>query len=162
MSQHNPDNALRQQLVALINGGNAHATFEDVLADLTFEHTGIKPANLPYSIWQLVEHIRIAQWDILEFSKNAEHQSPKWPDEYWPADAAPADEQAWKQSIQQTLADRDAFIALINNPAADLYTPFKHGNGQNLLREALLIADHASYHLGQIIIIRRLLNNWKG
>lgn len=155
------DEPLIKQLISLIEKGNAHVSFEKSVDDLAFKNTGIKPANLPYSISKLVEHIRIVQWDILEFSRNPYHISPEWPKEYWPAEDAPADEQSWQKSLRQIRQNRTDFIALLNKPGVDLYTPFLHGDGQNLLREALLIADHNSYHTGQIILIRRLLNDWK-
>ncbi|TDH25238.1 DinB family protein [Segetibacter sp. 3557_3] len=157
-SSHNP---VVQQLISLLTEGQAHATIEHILKDLPFEHAGIVPDGLPYSIWQLVEHIRIAQWDILEFSRDAKHQSPKWPDEYWPAETAPTDEQTWHYAIAMIKRDRDTFISLLTEPNVDLYTPFEHGSGQNLFREALLIADHNSYHLGQLVILRRLLQDWQ-
>jgi len=153
-------NLLVKQLTDLINGANAHATFEDTTANLPLEVVGIKPGNLPYSIWKLVEHIRITQRDILEFSRDANHVSPKWPEEYWvPADA-PLNEDEWQKSLNQITKDKNDFIKLLNEPGADLYTPFAHSDGQNLLREAMLIADHTSYHSGQILVLRRLLNAW--
>lgn len=154
---NSPDTIIKRQLTT----GHAHASFDDVIANISLEHLGIKPNNLPYSIWMLVEHIRITQWDILDFSRNPNYQELKWPEEYWPAKQAPANESEWKTSLQLIKKDRDDFIALLNEPSADLYTPFAHGEGQTLLREALLIADQTSYHLGQIIVIRRLLNDWK-
>ena len=153
--------ALRKQLVSLLTGSNAHQSFEQAIAGLPAELRGVKPEKLPYSIWQLVDHIRIAQHDILEFSRNPDYQSPPWPSGYWTKDLEPASEADWQQALDQIQADRDAFLALLNDPQADLYTPFVHGDGQNLLREALLIADHNAYHVGEIVIIRRLLNAWK-
>lgn len=153
--------AVRQQLVALLTGSNAHHSFDDVIDELPADLRGIKPAQLPYSIWQLVDHIRVAQWDILAFSRDPNHESPAWPDGYWTADVAPADEAAWEQALAQIRQDRDAFIALLHDPDRDLYAPFAHGDGQNLLREALLIADHNAYHIGQILLIRRLLGAWE-
>ncbi len=150
-----------EQLIALITQGNAHATFEESVANIPFNILGIQPNNLPYSLWQLVEHIRITQKDILEFSRNAEHNSPKWPDEYWPSELAPSSEDAWQKALEQIQSDRIEFIQLLTAENSDLYVPFPYGDGQNLLREALLIADHTSYHTGQIILIRRLLDNWK-
>lgn len=165
MTPQNPspvsaDQAVRNQLVALIEGGHAHQPFDATVEDVQAPLRGIKPDGLPYSIWQLVEHIRIAQRDILDFSRDPDYQSPPWPDGYWPAEAAPADDAAWQTALAQIREDRDAFLALINDPAQDLYAPFAHGTGQNLLREALLIGDHTSYHTGQILILRRLLNDW--
>ena len=153
--------AVRKQLIALLTAGNAHQPFEAAVHNLPAELRGVKPDKLPYTIWQLVDHIRIAQWDILEFSRDARHQSPHWPSGYWTASPAPASEQNWQQALDQIGQDRDAFIALLNDPERDLYEPFAHGNGQNLLREAMLIADHNAYHTGEIILIRRLLGAWK-
>jgi hypothetical protein len=150
-----------KELTAFLNGGNAHASFEDAIAGTTEKLLGEKPKGLPYSIWQLAEHIRITQWDILEFSRNPAHKSPKWPDEYWPKEAAPADSHAWQASIKQVGEDREAFIALLKEKQDELHIPFAHGEGQTLFREALLIADHTSYHTGEIIVIRRLLKDWK-
>jgi hypothetical protein len=150
---------LIDELVKLLRGGNAHASLTDALKDLPAELRGEKPYNLPYSIWQLVEHIRIAQWDMLEFSRDPNHESPKWPDEYWPKEAAPADETAWKNAIHQIELDLENFINLLKKD--DLYKELSHGDGQTILREALQMADHTSYHISEIIIIRRLLNAWK-
>ena len=151
---------LRDQLVQLLTGSNAHQSFDDAIKNLPPALRGIKPDKLPYSIWQLVDHIRIAQSDILEFSRDANHQSPPWPGGYWTKEVAPADDLAWEQAVAQIRRDRDAFVALLHDPAHDVYAPFPHGDGQNLLREALLIADHTAYHTGEIIIIRRLLGAW--
>jgi uncharacterized damage-inducible protein DinB len=156
MAQHE---ILLTEIEKLLNGGSAHAHLNDALKGLPAEHRGEKPYRLPYSIWQLVEHIRIAQWDMLEFSKDATHQSPKWPDEYWPEEAAPKDEEAWNQSIQQIEEDLQEMIGLVK--AGDLYEPIPHGTGQNLLREALQVADHTAYHTAEIILLRRLLGSWK-
>ncbi|HVX24832.1 MAG TPA: DinB family protein [Parafilimonas sp.] len=150
-----------QQLIALLTKANAHATFNDAIKNIPFEDLGKKPNNLPYSIWQITEHIRIAQKDILEFSTNKNYKELDWPNDYWPKEAAPKNEASWKKCIDEIQKDLDAFIQLLNDENADLYTPFEHGNGQNLLREALLIADHTSYHTGEIIVIRRVLGNWK-
>lgn len=143
----------------LLLGGSAHISLGDALKGLKPELRGIKPENMPYSIWQLVEHIRIAQWDMLQFSKDAEHKSPKWPDDYWPKETAPADEEAWKGSVSQIDNDLDEFIELLEH--ADIYQPIAHGDGQTILREALQLADHNSYHIGEIVAIRRSLHDWK-
>lgn len=153
---------ITKQLINLITKGNAHVTFEQAAENLSFKNIGIKPNNLPYSIWMLAEHIRITQADILDFSINSNYKELNWPEEYWPADEMPEDESAWQRCLDQILLDSDQFIDLLNQPGADLFTPFPHGHGQNLLREALLIADHNSYHTGQIVLIRRLLNDWPG
>jgi uncharacterized damage-inducible protein DinB len=155
------DRVLRKQLISLLEEGNAHIPFEKAVADLPAHLRGVKPANLPYSIWQLIEHIRITQWDILEFSTNDSHQSPTWPDQYWPSEDGPASEQVWQAALSQIKKDKQAFIDLLNDAEKDLFAAFAYGDGQNLLREALLIADHTSYHTGQIVIARRLLGDWQ-
>ena len=151
---------LIENIVDLIEKGNAHVSLDDALKNIPFALLGEKPGHLPYSIWQIVEHIRIAQWDILEFSRNAKHVSPQWPDGYWPKEAAPKSQDAWNKCIEQIHADRKSFIELIKNAGDNLYEPFEYGSGQSLLKEALVLADHNSYHTGEIIIIRRLLNAW--
>jgi hypothetical protein len=114
---------------------------------------------MPYSIWQLVDHIRIAQWDMLQFSKDADHKSPIWPDEYWPKESEPADDDAWNGSIEQIDSDLDEFIELLEH--SNIYQPLEHGDGQTILSEALQIADHNSYHIGEIVAVRRILGDWK-
>jgi hypothetical protein len=155
------DKELVKTLEQLLTGGHAHVTFEDAIKDLPAQLRDRAPEGIPYTIWQLVEHIRITQWDILEFSRDAKHTSPQWPEGYWPKEKGPANEAAWKNSLAQIRSDLKEFIGLLKDPAADLYAPFAHGDGQHLLREALLIADHTSYHTGEIIVIRRLLGAWK-
>jgi DinB superfamily len=152
---------LINNLMELIEKGNAHASLDDALKDIPFSLLGEKPGNLPYSIWQLAEHIRIAQWDILEFSRNAKHVSPEWPNGYWPIEEVPESEAAWQKCIDTIQADRNAFIELIKNAGVTLDKVFEYGDGQSLLKEALVLADHNSYHTGELIIIRRLLNAWK-
>jgi hypothetical protein len=147
------------ELEKLLNGGGAHVGFDDVTKDIPFEMLGERPHGLPYSIWQLIEHIRIAQWDMIAFSKNGLHKSPKWPDEYWPSEAAPETEDQWNESLNSIHNDLKSFIALINT--SDLYEPIAHGSGQNILREAFQIADHNAYHLAEVVLLRRLLCIWK-
>ncbi len=149
-----------ESLVDLIEKGHAHASLNDALKNMPFALLGEKPGDLPYSIWQLVEHIRIAQWDILEFSRNPDHKSPKWPEGYWPKEIAPDSEAEWERSIDQITKDRDSFIDLLKMAGDNLDKPFEHGTGQNLLKEALVLADHNGYHTGEIIILRRLLKAW--
>ena len=122
---------------------------------------GAKTKNIPYSIWELVEHIRIAQWDIVEFSRNPNHISPDWPDEYWPAKNSPESDNVWNASIEAIHIDLQDMIEMVLDPQNNLLKPFLHGNGQTLLREAMLLADHNAYHLGQIILIRKILGDWK-
>jgi hypothetical protein len=154
--------ALRKQLIALLRGGQAHASFDDAVKNFPPDLRGTVPPNLPYSAWQLLEHLRITQRDILNFSAppTGGYHPIQWPDEYWPKSAAPPDAHAWDQSIATVRTDLEHFEALIENPGSDLYKPFRWGDGQNLLREALLIADHTAYHLGELIVLRRLLGAW--
>jgi hypothetical protein len=154
---------LRTQLAALLDGGQAHATFEDAVKDFPVELRGVVPEGLPYSAWQIVEHIRIAQKDILDFSAppTGGYHAMKWPEAYWPKDAAPASAEAWERSVAAVQEDREKFKKLILKPGADLAKPFLWGTGQNLLREAMLIADHNAYHVGELIVLRRLLGAWK-
>lgn len=151
-------NTVIDELVKLLNGGSAHATLDDALKGLPAELRGVKPDNMPYSIWQLLEHIRIAQWDMKEFSKDGNHQSPKWPEEYWPNDAQPADDDAWDNSIKQIEDDLAGFISLLKTE--DIYQQIPHGSGQTILREALQIADHNAYHIAEIVTLRRMLGAW--
>ncbi len=150
-----------KQLKDLLIKGNAHVSLDDALKEIPLNKTGLTPKGLPYSIWQLAEHIRLAQWELLEFSRNPEHKSPKWPEGFWVKAKKPKDGTAWRKCITQIKKDRTAFLTLLEHKDADLYTPFAWGEGQNLLREALLIADHNSYHVGEILVVRRLLGVWK-
>jgi hypothetical protein len=152
---------LVENLVHLVEKGNAHISLDEALNNIPFSVLGKKLDNLPYTIWQLAEHIRIAQWDLLEFSRNAKYISPQWPDGYWPKEAAPKSEDEWLNCLTQIKADRKSFVTLIKNSGSNLYRAFEYGDGQSLLKEALVLADHNSYHTGEIIIMRRLLNVWK-
>lgn len=154
--------AFRTQLIALLDGGQAHATFDDAVKNFPAKLRGVVPDGLPYSAWQLLEHIRIAQRDILNFSAppTGGYHPMKWPEGYWPKESEPSSPGAWDHSISAIHADREKFKALILKPGADLFKPFLWGTGQNLLREALLIADHAAYHIGEMIVLRRLLGAW--
>jgi hypothetical protein len=149
----------RDHLLELLRGGAAHATFEQVVAGLPPELRGVAPHGLPHTAWELLEHLRIAQEDILHFSRNADgsYQSPPWPDGYWPKSPAPPSDAAWDESVRAFLADRKALAALVSDTDADLLKPFPWGDGQTLAREAMLAADHAAYHLGQLVLLRRLL-----
>ena len=153
---------LREHLLDLLNGGGAHARFEDAVKDMPEKLRGVKPEGLPHSAWMLLEHLRLAQWDILEFSRNAKYKSPKWPDDYWPKTEAPPNTAAWNKSVQQFRKDLKAMQDLVGNPKTDLYARIAWGDGQSILREALLLADHNAYHVGQLVDVRRLLGDWKG
>ena len=154
------DAALRQHLVELLTGGHAHATFEQAVRDLPEELRGKVPKGAEHSPWQLLEHLRIAQWDILEFSRDEEHESPKWPEGYWPKEKAPAEEKAWDKSVRTFKSDLKEMVALVEDPKTDLFAKIPHGDGQTVLREALLAADHNAYHIGQLVLVRRLLGAW--
>jgi hypothetical protein len=154
----NKNKALISEITKLLLGGNAHADLKKALMGLPAELRGVKPDNLPYSIWQLVEHIRIAQWDMLNFCLDPNHKSPNWPDDYWPKEPAPKSDAAWKDSIDQINNDLDEFIGHLEH--SDIYEKIPGGSGQTVLLEALQIADHNAYHTAEIIMIRRLLGNW--
>ncbi len=138
---------------------NAHVTFADSVKKLPEELRGVVPADMPYSIWQLVEHIRITQYDILDFSRNPDYKEMNWPKDYWPEEAAPKNDAAWKHSVAQVDKDLHTFIALLED-SKDLFAPFPHGTGQHLFREAVLLLDHTSYHTGEIVAVRRMLKAW--
>lgn len=155
------DKALRQQLVELLRSEHAHLNFDRAIAELPPGLRGAKPAGLPFTAWRLLEHMRIAQWDILEFSRNAKHVSPQWPGGYWPAGDTPADAAAWENSVEAFRRDLKAMEALVADPKTDLFRRIPHGQGQTILREALLVADHNAYHLGQMVMLCRLLGAWQ-
>jgi uncharacterized damage-inducible protein DinB len=153
--------ALRQHLLDLLRGRNAHADFDAVVADFPSRLRGVRPPGAPHTAWQLLEHMRTAQWDILEFSRDAKHKSPPWPEGYWPKTEAPPNAASWNNSLRSFRADLKAMAKLVADKKTDLFAPIPHGTGQTILREALLIADHNSYHLGQMVLLRRLLGAWK-
>ena len=146
---------LRKQLLSALTGDQSHLDFASALKDFPPQLRGHKPAGAPHSAWQLLEHLRIAQHDILDFSRNPKYKPLKWPDDYWPDEEMPPDPQAWDASIKVFTKDARAFARLIQNE--DLFQPFAHGDGQNLLREALVLAAHNSYHLGQLVFLKKIL-----
>jgi hypothetical protein len=152
---------LRKHLIELLGGGHAHLTFDKAVAGLPPALQGAKPPGLPHTPWRLLEHMRIAQWDILRFSIDPGHVSPEFPAGYWPEGDAPPVPGAWDQSVAAFRADLKAMMDLVADPKSDLFTPFPHGQGQTLLREALLVADHNAYHLGQLVTVRRLVGAWQ-
>ena len=156
----NHDQALREHLLYLLKGSGAHLNFESAVAGLPVEMRGVTVPGVPHSPWQLLEHLRIAQWDILEFSCNPRHVSPPFPDGYWPSDHAPPDASAWDRSVAAFQTDLQAMQNLVADPTTDLFAPIAHGDGQTILREALLVADHNAYHLGQLVVVRRALGAW--
>jgi len=157
----NESDKVRKHIANVLTWHEAHQPFEDVVADFPEKLRGVRPQGLPHSAWELLEHMRIAQWDMLEFSRDPKHVSPEFPAGYWPASPEPPSAAAWDESVKRFMADRDELRTLVLDPARDLTAPIPHGSGQTLLREALLTADHNSHHLGQLISVRRLLGTWK-
>ena len=154
------DPSLRQHVAALLDGRSAHLDFDQAVGGLPPELRGAQIVGASHTAWRLVEHMRIAQWDILEFSRSAEHVSPEFPDGYWPSGDAPPSDAAWDESVAAFRADLQAMRELVLDPATDLFAPIAHGDGQTVLREALLVADHNAYHLGQLVMLRRTLGAW--
>jgi DinB superfamily len=154
------DAALREELAQLLGGGGAHVRFADALRDFPADKRGAFARGLPHTGWQLLEHSRIAQRDILEFSRDPQHVSPEFPEGYWPATPVPPDEAAWTASIRAFQRDLRQMIALVSDPRVDLNARLAWGDGQTVLREALLLADHNAYHLGQLVDLRRALKIW--
>ena len=152
--------ALREHVVYLLSGGGAHLGFEDAITDIPAAQQGARVSASTKTPWQLLEHMRICQWDILEFCQNPEHVSPKFPEGYWPTGDAPPSESCWGESVTAFVRDRQQIIDLVMDSNCDLLTPLPHGQGQTLLREALLVADHDAYHLGQLVYVRRMLGIW--
>jgi DinB superfamily len=152
----NPD-PLRKQLVDLLRMEGAHIEFDSALAGFPADLRGAKPPGAPHTAWQLLEHMRIAQEDILDFSRNREYREKRWPDDYWPATETPPDAAAWDTSVELFHKDLEEMKKLVADPKQDLNGRIPHGEGQTLLREALLVADHNSYHLGQLVFLRKML-----
>ena len=157
-SNHNAQ--LREQVIYLLKGGGAHVHFEDALDGFPPGLRGTFAKGLPHTAWQLLEHARITQWDILEFSRNAKHVSPDFPGGYWPKTPAPPSDAEWEKSVKTFLRDLATMVRLVKNPRSELLRPIPHGDRQTILREALLLADHNSYHLGQFVYLRRALGAW--
>lgn len=157
----NQDASLRQHLVKLLQGGDAHANFETAIKGMPVALRGKRPRGAEHSPWEILEHLHIAQSDILEFSRDPNHKSPDWPSGYWPSSAAPPNARSWNASVNAFRRDLQEMCDLISDPKSDLDTPLAHGDGQTLLREALLLADHNAYHLGEFVLARRLLGAWK-
>ena len=155
------DQSLREHLVELLEGGHAHAKFDDAVARFPLDRIGEVPKGAAHSAWEILEHMRIAQNDILRFSVSADYVSPEWPKGYWPGRPAPKSETDWGKSVRAFRKDQAEFISLLRDPGQDLFKKIPWGSGQTILREALLLADHNAYHLGQLLDLRRLLGNWK-
>jgi hypothetical protein len=158
---NDPTASLRQHLLELLGKGNAHADYASAVANLPEAKRGEKLPGVPHTAWRLAEHMRITQLDILEFTRDAQHESPSWPDGYWPPHDAPPGEKAWTASIASFKKDRAAMIAIIQDEMNDLFAPLPHGQGQTIAREAMLMADHTAYHIGQLILLRRAIGAWK-
>ncbi len=161
MPTKNENTALRQHLLYLLRGGGAHVHFDHAIRGLPPRLRDRRPTCLPFTPWQLLEHMRIAQWDILEFSRNPRHVSPEWPAGYWPKSDAPPSAAAWNRSVRSFRSDLAAMQALVARRSTDLFARIPHGTGQTILREALLVADHNAYHLGQVVLVRRALGCWE-
>src|SRR5213594_1994294 len=155
------DRALRDHLLELLGKGNAHVTFQDAIAAWPPALRSAKPASQPFTPWRLLEHIRISQWDIVAFTQSAKHVSPEWPAGYWPPGDAPPDAAAWDKSVAQVERDLRTMERLVTDAKTDLFAVIPHGTGQTVLREALLLADHNSYHVGQLVLLRRLLGLYR-
>jgi hypothetical protein len=160
MQKKTNDKTLREQLRGFVDWHEAHADWKTALKDFPADKRGIKPSGAPYSAWELLEHARIAMWDILEFSRDAKHVSPEWPSGYWPASPEPPDDAAWEKSVKSFLKDMETMRKLAADPKADLFAKIPHGSGQTILREILLAQDHNAYHLGQFVLLRRMLGAW--
>lgn len=154
------DKQVRDQLLALLQGGDAHMTFDEAVANFPRDRVNTKLPHVPYTPWHLLEHLRIAQWDILEFIRNPRYVSPPWPEGYWPAAEAQADEAAWEKTLASYRADLQSLEEIVADPSVNLYTPIPHANGQNILREILLVADHNAYHLGEFAALRQVMEAW--
>ena len=152
---------LRQQLADALAWKDAHVDFEAAIEGIPVEKRGARPHGLPYSAWQLVEHVRIAQHDILDFCVNPDYEEMTWPDDYWPSSPEPPDAAAWDESVRQYKADRDEVARMATDPAIDLTATIPHGQGQTYAREVLLVLDHAAYHVGELVLLRRLLGIWR-
>ena len=157
----NQSKSLRQHLIKVLEGSEAHAEFEQAVKDMLFALQGKIPKGAEHSPWQELEHLRIAQWDIFEFAVDPRHKSPKFPEGYWPTNPAPPDEKSWDKSAKAFVSDRTRFAKVLADESTDLFAKIPHGDGQTILRQALVAVDHNAYHLGQLVLLRRLLSAWK-
>lgn len=154
------DQVVREQLLALLRGGNAHMSFEQAIADFPLAAINTNPPNVPYKPWHILEHLRITQWDILEFIRNPNHVSPDWPISYWPDPGQDADQAQWDQTIQSFRSDQGALQEIVADPATDLYGQIPHAPGYTIFREILVVSDHNAYHLGEFAILRQVMGTW--
>lgn len=155
------DDVVRQQLLQLLRGGNAHMTFEQAIEGFPLASINARPPNAPYTPWALLEHVRIAQWDILEFVRNPDHVSPEWPVGYWPPEGEVTDPAKWEATIEAFRADMRDLEAVVQDPITDLYADLPHAKGYTILREILLVADHNAYHIGEFAILRQVMGSWE-
>ena len=155
------NDALRAHLGRLLDWQDAHASFDAAVEGMPADMQGVRPGGLPYSAWELLEHLRFTQWDILEFCRNPAYSEPRWPDDYWPDSPTPPDADAWAESVEAFRANRQALRQLAADRHVDLFAAIPHGDGQTYLRELLLVADHNAYHVGQLVAVRKLLGVWK-
>ncbi|MFW6139002.1 MAG: DinB family protein [Spirochaetota bacterium] len=153
----NQENKLKEHLIKLLEGGDAHKRFGEVVKSFPSEYMNSKAPNFPYTFWHLLEHIRIAQWDILEYIRNPEHESPSWPDGYWPGENQKADTSVWKRTVTQIVHDLEVLKELVKDPGTDLSSPLPESSEHNILREILIVADHNAYHLGEFAVLRRVV-----
>jgi DinB superfamily len=156
------EHAVREKLSEVVGWGEAHADWNSALTGVEESKRGVRPPGLPHSLWELLEHVRIAQWDIIEFTKDAKHKSPEWPSGYWPKSPAPPDAAAWDKSVKEFFKGVKELQAIALDPKVHLDQKIPHGTGQTPLRQILLLADHNAYHLGQFVLVRRALDDWKG
>ncbi len=154
------DKLVRQQLLALLRGGHAHMDYDSMIADFPMDRINEAPPNVPYSPWHLLEHLRITQWDILEFIQDPDHDSPEWPRGYWPSPGATADEEQWNATVNEFKNDLQDLIALVEASETELYADLPHAEGYTILREILLVADHNAYHIGEFAILRQVMDTW--
>jgi DinB family protein len=154
-------NMLYEQLIKLLGWQDAHVNFDDAVGGIPPQVQGVRPEGLPYSLWQLLEHMRLTQRDILDFCRDPAYEAPKWPDDYWPKSTIPPTPEAWEESVAAFRADRKALERLVADPSLDLFAKVPHGEGQTYLREVVLVADHNAYHLGELVAVRRLLGAWR-
>jgi len=154
------DKELRENLRKVVSWGEAHTDWKKAIDGVSKSKRGVRPPGSPHSAWELLEHMRLAQWDILDFCRNLKHSSPKWPEGYWPKNPAPPNDEAWDNAVEQFQTDNQGLADLVMDTKQDLFAPIAHGTGQTILREVLLLVDHNSYHLGQFVLVRRLLGDW--
>lgn len=155
-----PDESIRKHLKSLLTWRSAHVEFDRVIRNVPPDLRGACPSGMPYSLWQLLEHIRLAQWDILDFCRNANYTTPPWPDAFWPSDASPDSREGWQESIDSYKRDRQSLIDIVLDGSIDLLSEIPHGEGQTYFREIVLVADHTAYHVGQMVAVRRILGIW--